>query len=52
MLQQTAEQTDSYYAQFLLAKAYYDGKLTTKNDKKPLNGQEDPTKYREQKIIL
>lgn len=34
VLQQTAEQTDSYYAQFLLAKAYYDGKLTTKNDKK------------------
>ena len=34
MLQQTAEQTDSYYAHFLLAKAYYDGKLTAKNDKK------------------
>lgn len=34
VLQQTAEQTDSYYAHFLLAKAYYDGKLTAKNDKK------------------
>lgn len=33
MLQQTAEQTNSYYAQFLFAKAYYDGKLTAKNDK-------------------
>lgn len=33
-LQQTAEQTNSYQAQFLLAKAYYDGKLTAKDDKK------------------
>lgn len=34
VLEQTAQQVDSDYVQFLLAKAYYDGKLVTKNDKK------------------
>lgn len=36
VLEQTAQYNETIYAQFLLGKAYYEGKLTAKNDKKAL----------------
>lgn len=36
ILEQTAQYDETIYAQFLLGKAYYEGKLTVKNDKKAL----------------